>query len=109
MYHPRVSGSYYDMGYRYGGIIYKHGFRLPEQSREKQEFGRKSEKEVKRVFPEILDELRGFATAVHTSYDNLASFLLGVGAFKVEGACSEFAAFNGSDMVLGRNYDFYYK
>ncbi len=97
------------MGYRYGWILYKHGFRLPEQSEEKQEFGRRSEKEVKRFFPEILEELHGFATAVHASYDNMASFLLGIGAFKVEGGCSEFAAFNGSDVVFGRNYDFYYR
>lgn len=109
MYHPRVSGTYHEMGNHYGTTLYKHGFRLPEQSREKQEFGRRSEKEVKRVFPEILDELHGFATAVHSSYDGAASFLLGIGAFKLEGACSEFASFNGSEMVFGRNYDFYYK
>ncbi len=32
---------------------------------------------------------------------------MSIGAFKVEGSCSEFAALNGSDIVFGRNYDSY--
>ncbi len=86
----------------------KHGFRVSEQTSEKLDFGIKSEKEVKRGFPEILEEIQGFADACHTSYEHLASFILSIGAFKVEPMCSAFATFNGSDVVFGRNYDFYY-
>ena len=108
MFHPRVKGTYYEMGYRYGTILYKHGFRVTEQPTEKLDFGRKSEKEVKRVFPEVLEEIQGFADACHASYENLAAFILSIGAFKAEPMCSAFATFNGSDVVFGRNYDFYY-
>ncbi len=108
MFHPRVKGSYYEMGYRYGTVLYKHGFRVSEQTTEKLDFGIKSEKEVKRVFPEILEEIQGFSDACHTSYEHLASFILSIGAFKAEPMCSAFATFNGSDVVFGRNYDFYY-
>ena len=88
--------------------MYKHGFRVSELPSEKLDFGRKSEKEVKRVFPEVLEEIKGFADACHTSYENLVAFILTIGAFKAEPMCSAFAAYNGSDVVFGRNYDFYY-
>jgi predicted choloylglycine hydrolase len=108
MFHPRVKGTYYEMGYQYGTIIHKHGFRVSEQSAEKLDFRKKSEKEVKRVFPEILEEIHGFADACHASYEHLAAFILSIGAFKPEPMCSVFATFNGSDVVFGRNYDFFY-
>jgi predicted choloylglycine hydrolase len=108
MFHPIVKGTYYDMGYRYGTIIHKHGFRVEEQPNEKLGFGRKSEGEVKRVFPEILEEIKGFADACHASYENVSAFMHSIGAFKVQPMCSAFAAFNGDDVVFGRNYDFFY-
>lgn len=109
MFHPRVKGSYYEMGYKYGSILYEQGFTVPEQTSEKLDFGRKSEKEVRRFFPEILEQIKGFADACHTSYENLVAFILTIGAFKAEPMCSAFATFNGSDVVFGRNYDFYYR
>jgi len=108
MFHPTVKGTYYEIGHTYGASLYKHGFRVPEQSPEKLDFGRKSEKEVERVFPEILREVHGFAGACHASYENLLGLLLGVGTFKVEPKCSVFAASHGSDILFGRNYDFCY-
>jgi predicted choloylglycine hydrolase len=108
MYHPRIRGSYYEMGRNYGAILYRHGFRVTAQSKEKLDFGVKSEPEVKRVFPEILDEIRGFAEGCHASYEDLAAFMLTIGAFKPQPMCSSFAAFNGSDVIFGRNYDFFY-
>ena len=108
MFHPRVKGTYYEMGHKYGSVLYKHGFRVLEQTAEKLDFGRKSEKEVRRVFPEILEEIQGFADGCHVSYEQLLALILSVGAFKVEPMCSAFASFNGSDVVFGRNYDFYY-
>jgi len=109
MFHPRVKGTYYEMGYRYGAILYKHGFRVPEQPSERLSFGKACEKEVKRVFPQILEEVHGFADACHGSYEHLAALILSVGAFKPGSSCSVFAAFSGSDVVFGRNYDMYYR
>jgi len=107
MYRPVVRGTYHEMGLNYGTILYKHGFRLDKQTPEKLEFGRKGEKEVKRVFPEILEEIEGFSEAVHASYEQASSFMFGIGAFKVKPQCSAFAALTGSDVIFGRNYDFY--
>jgi len=108
MYHPRLNGSYYDMGRSYGALLYKHGFRVTAQSKEKLEFAAESEPEVRIGFPEILDEIRGFAEGCHASYQDMAAFMLTIGAFKPQPMCSAFAASNGSDVVFGRNYDFYY-
>lgn len=108
MYHTRVKGTYYEMGYNYGSILYKHGFRVSGQSSEKLEFGDKSEMEVKRVFPEIIEEIRGFADACHASYRDFSAFMMSIGAFKAEPMCSAFAVSSGADTVFGRNYDFYY-
>jgi len=109
VFHPRLSGTYYEMGFQYGTVLYKHGFRVPEQSSERLSLGKECEREVKRVFPQILEEIQGFADACHTSHEHLSAFVLNVGAFKPGSSCSVFATFNGSDVVFGRNYDFYYK
>jgi predicted choloylglycine hydrolase len=108
MLHPRVKGAYHDMGYGYGSVLYRHDFRVPDQSTQRLDFGYKCEKEVRLFFPEILEEIRGFADACHASYENLAALILGIGAFSPKAACSIFATFKGSDVVFGRNYDFCY-
>jgi predicted choloylglycine hydrolase len=108
MYHPRLKGSYYDMGRNYGAILYKHGFRVSPQPKEKLDFAVKSAPEVKRVFPEVLEEIRGFAEGCHASYEDLSAFMLTIGAFKPQPMCSSFAASAGSDVMFGRNYDFFY-
>lgn len=96
------------MGHSYGATLYRHGFRVTPQSAEKLDFGVKSESPVESFFPKILEEIRGFADACHISYQHLLGFIMSIGAFKAEPMCSAFAAFNGSDVVLGRNYDFFY-
>jgi len=109
MFHPRLSGAYYEMGFQYGTILHKHGFKLFKQPDEKLIFARECETEVKRVFPEVLEEIHGFADACHAAYEHLAALILGVGAFKPPVACSVFAAPASSDVLFGRNYDFYYR
>ncbi len=106
MFHPRLKGSYYEMGYHYGSILHKHGFKLGQQPSERLSFGRESEQEVKRAFPEVLEEIRGLAEPCEVAYEDMAAFILGVGVFKP--SCSAFAVRSGSDVIFGRNYDFYY-
>jgi len=108
MYHSRVSGTYYEMGFRYGSLLYRHGFRVPEVTSETLAFGVECEREVKRIFPDVLEEMRGFADACHAPYENLSSFIFSVGVSK-PAACSVFATWNGSDVLFGRNYDFFYR
>jgi predicted choloylglycine hydrolase len=95
------------MGLRYGGILYDHGFRVPKQEECFIEFGRKSEVVVRRVFPDILDEVRGFAEGCHSPYADLLSFVMSVGLVKPP-KCSLFATAVEPNVIFGRNYDFYY-
>lgn len=97
------------MGVKYGTALREHGFKLQELPDAMLTFAKDSEVEVKRVFPEILDEIDGFADASGTPYEHLSALILGVGAFKPPAACSVFAVSTGSDVLVGRNYDFYYR
>jgi predicted choloylglycine hydrolase len=97
------------MGVKYGTALREHGFKLEELPGTMLTFAKVSEIEVKRVFPEILDEIHGFADASGTSYEHLLALILGVGAFKPPEACSVFAVSTGSHVLVGRNYDFYYR
>jgi predicted choloylglycine hydrolase len=107
MYHPRLSGTYYEMGYRYGNILKRVGYKPPKFSEEEKKFARECEKEVKRVFPEILEELYGFAEGCGIPYDDLKTLILTIDAEK-HASCSIFAA-SSPNPILGRNYDFYYE
>lgn len=107
MFHPRVKGTYYEMGYRYGTVLRKRSFELPPQSSEKLDLGGKCEREVRRVFPEILEEIGGLADACKLDYDRLASFILAIGADGNQ--CSIFAVTDGERVFMGRNYDMYYR
>jgi len=108
MYHSKVSGTYYEMGFRYGSLLHRHGYRAPRVSGETLAFGRECEKEVKRIFPDILDEIRGFADACHIPYEHFAAFIFSIGTV-MPTACSVFATDNGLEIVFGRNYDFFYR
>jgi len=110
MLHPRVKGAYYQIGFSEGSLLHKMGFRVPTPSRERADFGRDCEYEVSRIFPEIIDEMRGFGDACQVAYEDVLALVLGYGAFGSESvACSIFAVANDSGVVFGRNYDFYYK
>ena len=108
MYHPRLRGTYYEMGFKYGTVLRRHGFKPPEIDEETTVLGLKCEQEVKRAFPNVLDEIRGIADAIQEEYERLASFILTVGYGKVMG-CSAFACVDDSRVIFGRNYDFYYR
>ncbi|MBV7270319.1 C45 family autoproteolytic acyltransferase/hydolase [Winogradskyella luteola] len=106
MYHPRLYGSFYDMGYKYGNLLHKKaGFKLPHIETRQKDFGEESMVELQRFYPEIMDEIYGFADGIKDHPYNVASFLLSLVAFDYNGRCSVFAFKNRDSMVIGRNYD----
>jgi predicted choloylglycine hydrolase len=94
------------MGHEYGSILHKHGFRLPEIHEKRLNLGLECKNQVKTFFPEILEEIQGFADACELNYDQLASFILAIGS--EEHQCSVFAVTDGQNVFMGRNYDMYY-
>lgn len=106
MYHPRLKGSYYEMGFKYGSSLRKAGFRLPVIREKKLSLGLKCKDEVEVFFPEILEEIQGVADACKLDYDQLASFIFTIGL--EEPKCSCLSITDGEKVFLARNYDMYY-
>jgi len=101
MYHPQVSGTYYEIGFKYDSILKRVGYKPPELPEEMKSFAKECEKQVKHIFPEILDELQGFADGCAICCDALKAFILTIGAEK-RGYCSLFAA-SSPNPILGGN------
>jgi predicted choloylglycine hydrolase len=97
------------MGLRYGTALRRHGFKLPEVSAQSLELGEACEVEVRKHFPEVLEEIRGFADGCQLSYEPLRSFILTVGLAEPPKQCSLFSVADSSKVMFCRNYDFYYR
>lgn len=110
LYHRRLSGKYYDMGVKYGKTLRRVGYKPPKLTDKRMQFARESEKEVKRVFPEILEEIQGFADGCVVPYKDLCPFIINIGIKQPTG-CSCFASVltTSSRPIMGRNYDWYYE
>jgi len=106
MYHPRLYGTHYEMGLRYGKLLYeKANFRIPAISEEKQRFGLACYEQLPDFYPELVEEIAGFADGIKDKAENLGAFLLSLGIFDTSGQCSVFAFRNDDSVVVGRNYD----
>ncbi|MGD1840526.1 MAG: C45 family autoproteolytic acyltransferase/hydrolase [Thermonemataceae bacterium] len=106
MYHPRLYGTFYEMGLKYGKLLYeKAGFQIPAMSVEKENVGRQSYPLLKAFYPEVIEEIDGFAAGIQADGEKLAAFLLSIGLFEQTGQCSVFAYKEKEQVFVGRNYD----
>ncbi|MDA2043902.1 C45 family autoproteolytic acyltransferase/hydrolase [Bacillus cereus group sp. Bc191] len=105
MYHPRLKGDPYRAGRHYAEILYKNGFRFPQVTEEKLHYGKSCIPILNEFDSDIVKEIHGFADGCHASFEEVSSFLLSIGVFEPSGQCSIFAAFNGKEVIIGRNYD----
>lgn len=106
MYHPRLYGAYYDMGLKYGSLLLeKANFKLPEISKEKQRFGLQSYEVLRDYYPEVVEEISGFAAGIEDKPENVGAFLLSLAAFNTTAQCSVFAYREEGAVIVGRNYD----
>ena len=79
--------------------------KLPKISKEKTDFGLKSYEILKDYYPEVIQEIKGFAKGINDEPENLGAFLLSIGVFDTTGQCSVFAYNNNNSVIIGRNYD----
>lgn len=111
MYHGRFQGTHYEAGFRYGALIKKKGVVLntcptfPIDD-ERIAFGKKCVDEVKKYYPEIIDEIKGLADGNEASYAFLSALIFSMYCFKVETHCSCIAYNDGESIIFGRNSDF---
>lgn len=110
MYHPRLQGNHYDMGFRYGSLLYKKGVRFDSVialHEEQIEFGLESLAIGKVYYPEITEEIKGMAEGVHYPYELFAAFLFTMGVFGEAYGCTCFCFQLGDDIVFARNHDMF--
>ncbi|MEC0370585.1 C45 family autoproteolytic acyltransferase/hydolase [Paenibacillus chibensis] len=71
---------------------------------EQREYAHKCRDLVEEIYPEIIEECRGYAAALDLTEDQwLWHLTLGV-----QGGCSAIALLTPEGMLVGRNYDYYY-
>lgn len=110
MYHPRLKGSHYDMGYKYGDILYKGGISFESVinlSEEQLQFGVESIEICKDVYPEILEEIKGFTDGLRYSFEKFACFLISAGVFDYNYGCTCFCMKNENEVIFARNHDMF--
>ena len=106
MYHPRLYGNFYDMGLKYGSLLYeKAGFQIPAMSKERTQFGIESYEILKTFYPEIIEEIEGFAEGIKAEPTLVGGFLLSIGIFDMSAQCTAFAYKNDDSVLIGRNFD----
>jgi len=109
MYHPRFKGKHYDIGYRCGNLIYKKGVRIENYfnlTKEKKEFGIKCISQCEKVFPTVLEEIKGIADGMKIEYQDFATFIFCMYCFEFQNWCTCFACKDDNSIIFGRNSDF---
>jgi predicted choloylglycine hydrolase len=109
MYKPGLKGEHYDIGYRQGTFIHRKGVRIERffnLTEEKREFGIQCIDECEKVFPEVLEEIKGLADGTKNEYRDFASFIFCMYCFKFQNWCTCFACKDNHNILLGRNSDF---
>lgn len=110
MYHPRICGDFYEIGYKYGFLLRnKIAFTLPPISSELYEFGLQSYHELGYFYPELVHEIKGFADGILDTPQNVGAFMLSLPLSGLRGQCSVFAYKNPDNVIVGRNYDMPYQ
>lgn len=111
MYHGRFRGSHYECGYKYGSLIKKNGVLLNTcptfpVDKARIDFGIECVGEVKKFYPEVVDEVKGMADGNGVDFDFLAALIFTMYCYDTGTHCSCFAFKNGQSAVFGRNSDF---
>lgn len=111
MYHERFSGTHYEIGFRWGALLAKHGKFLLDNlgfpiTQERLDFAAACAPIYEKHFPEILEEIRGLAEGQGCEPEMLQAFLFSMYAMPPQPHCSCFAVSNGQQILFGRNSDF---
>ncbi|MCU7494142.1 MAG: acyl-CoA--6-aminopenicillanic acid acyl-transferase [Ignavibacteria bacterium] len=115
MYHPRLKGSHYEMGRKMGEIFRINKAEFPiGLDKFQMEFGRKSAKILKKVFPEAAEEIRGVTDVIGYDNEKFTSWMMCMGccmynidefqSVEVKG-CTAFSFNRNGKIFYARNND----
>lgn len=107
MFHEILKGSHYEMGVKFGLSLREEGQSLLANAPfpvtgERLRFARACEPLYRAYFPEILEEIAGLAKGQGCEEREIQALL-----FSMYCGCSCFAVSQGSQILLGRNSDFF--
>lgn len=111
MYHARLKGNHYEIGYHWGSLLAKRGNYILNNipfaiTGDRIGFSQQCIPFYKEYFPDILNEIQGLADGQKCSVDKLYAVLFSMYAIPPVCNCSCFAISNGENILLGRNSDF---
>lgn len=112
MYHVRLKGTHYAMGYQWGNALKEKGVQLLSGvpfpiTQDRIDYGKACTPVYTQHFPEVLDEIRGMAEGNGCSYEKLVAVLFSMYCIIPAAHCSCFAAATEDGGILfGRNSDF---
>ena len=111
MYHGRFNGTHYEIGFKWGALLAKHGNFILNNigfpiTQERLEFSASCVPVYQKYFPEILEEIQGIADGQSCDVKTLQAFLFSMYAMPPSCNCSCFAVANDKQILFGRNSDF---
>ena len=108
MYHPRFKGDHYEIGLKHGRLLKKNNvdlFGLTELDDFQFNYGIKSERILRKCFPEACEEIRGIADGVEVPYKRFSAWLMCISVCLGIQGCSMIAFKKNGKVVFGRNND----
>jgi predicted choloylglycine hydrolase len=108
MFHPRFKGNPYKIGLKYGGLLKKNKidlFGLEGLDDFQFDYGIKSERILRRYFPEACEEIRGMADGMDIGYQRFSAWLMCISVCLEIQGCSMIAFKKDGKVVFGRNND----
>lgn len=110
MYHPRLKGSHYEMGYHYGDLMYSKGINISQAIQlndEQLKFARDVLPIYKKYVPELTDEVSGLAKGLRIEFLDMFAWLVTMYGFGDIHGCSCFAFNDNDKTILARNSDMF--
>ncbi len=110
MYHPRLKGNHYDMGFHYGELLAKAGVSFEDTiklSDEQTEFGTESLRICEKTVPKLCEEIKGLADGLKFPYERFACWLLTMYGFGDARGCTCFCFNSGGKVFFARNSDMF--
>lgn len=109
MYHSRWKGSHYSAGFSYGNRMYKNNVKIDLKkftTDAKMQYSKAVFEIYREYYPEIIEEIKGFADGLRIEFEKIFCFLTAMYVFTYDTYCSMLAISNNNGIYFARNGDF---